>query len=66
MCMMWRGGEGRWESTGKNSAEMTEVMNLVGKDLKVTITNIIHMHKDAKESMTPMRKRRYSKTQRNF
>lgn len=36
---------------------MTEVMKLVGKDLKIAITDIIHMHKDAKESMNIMRER---------
>lgn len=35
---------------------MTEVMELVGKDLKIAITNIIHMHKDAKNSIN-MRER---------
>lgn len=35
---------------------MTEVMELVGKNLEIAITNIIYMHKDAKDSIN-MRER---------
>lgn len=45
------------ESTGK-STEMTQVIKLVGKGLKRAL-HITHMHKDAKESMSIMRKGRY-------
>lgn len=45
---------------------MTEVMELVGKDLKIAITNIIHMHKDAKNSINMREREDRVRLKRNF
>lgn len=45
---------------------MTEAVELVGKDLKIAITNIIHMYKDAKNSINMRKREDRIRLKRNF